>query len=217
MAKGLDINHNSTAIAKALVADGYEFIGRYYKMTPGSHPLTHAEARALSAAGLSIVAVWENGFPNSRDYFSYARGVHDGAVAYHYALTETRQPAGTPIYFTVDYDAAHSDITGGISDYFHGIRDGFHTIGRGAPAYAIGVYGSGSVCDWILSHFPAVAYAWLSLSTGWSGHNSFTTLEYQAIRRSQSHSRSARRSGRERGAWRRLQGSVGGRKRSATE
>ena len=174
MAKGLDINHDCGGIAKALAADGYEFIARYYKMTQGSHPLTHKEARALTDAGLSIVAVWENGFPNSRGYFSYARGVHDGVAAYHYALTETRQPAGTPIYFAVDYDAAHEEISGGISDYFHGVRDGFHTIGRGAPAYAIGVYGSGCVCDWLLSHLPAVTYAWLSLSVGWCGYSAFT-------------------------------------------
>lgn len=128
----------------------------------------------MTDAGLSIVALWENGFPTTSDYFSYTRGVHDGVAAYHIALTEIRQPAGTPIYFTVDYDAAPADITGGISDYFHGVRDGFHTIGRGAPVYAIGVYGSGCVCAWLLDHAPSVTYAWLSLSAGWSGYDSFT-------------------------------------------
>ncbi len=174
MAKGLDINRNCAAIAAELVADGYEFIGRYYKTTHGSHPLTYEEARALTDAGLSIVALWENGFPTSRGYFSYGKGVHDGVAAYHMALTEARQPAGTPIYFTVDYDAAPEDITGGISDYFHGVRNGFHTIGRGAAAYAIGVYGSGAVCGHLLDHAPAVTYAWLSLSTGWRGSAGFT-------------------------------------------
>ena len=174
MAKGLDVNQNCATIAPKLVADGYEFIARYYKITSGSHPLTHQEARALTDAGLSIVAVWENGFPTTSAYFSYSKGVHDGVAAYHMAQSDIQQPAGSPIYFAVDYDASHGDIIGGISDYFHGVRDGFNTIGRKAPAYPIGVYGSGGVCAWLLDHLPAVTYAWLSLSVGWRGHASFT-------------------------------------------
>ena len=44
-----------------------------------------------------------------------AQGVLHGTSAYHYALQTIGQPASTPIYFTVDYDALQGHVIGGIS------------------------------------------------------------------------------------------------------
>jgi len=99
---------------------------------------------------MNIVAVWEDGSPTSNQYFSRNEGVDDGTSAYNMA-SKNGQPADTPIYFAVDYDATDADISGCINDYFLGIKEGFDTIGAGAPVHSIGVYGSGAVCAWLLS------------------------------------------------------------------
>jgi len=153
-------------------AQGYDFVARYYAQS-GAKRLTAGEAQALSAAGLRIVAVWESGTPTATDYFSHARGVDDGTSAYHAAML-LGQPAGSSIYFAVDYDASMAAIAGAVADYFRGVADGFVAIaGSQAAAYAIGAYGSGATCSWLLGHALA-RYAWLAQSTGWTGYQGFS-------------------------------------------
>jgi len=168
MAIGFDFNHSVSGILPALAARGCEFVGRYYNHNNPYKNLTPAEAKAISAAGMSIIAVWENGFPTSAEYFDYQKGVFDGTSAYHYALRKISQPSGTAIYFTVDYDAREADLHGPVQRYFSGVHDAFHTISAGAPAYAVGVYGSGLVCSTLRSTSHAT-YTWLSQSRGWTG------------------------------------------------
>src|SRR6266566_1870295 len=168
MARGLDANEDLTAHAAAIRAAGYEFVGRYYKFTHGSHPLTQGEARALSAAGLWVLVVYESGLPTSAGYFSRLRGSGDGLRAYHYAQEAIQQPAGAPIYFAVDYDAAEEDIRGPIHEYFGQIHAAFDQAGLGHPLYPVGVYGSGAVCRY-LTRETAVSYSWLAGSRRWRG------------------------------------------------
>ena len=61
MGKGIDTDCDCSHFAHQ-IAESYDFVGRYYRMPPpySRYPtLTRAEAHALSAAGLSIVSIWE--------------------------------------------------------------------------------------------------------------------------------------------------------------
>ena len=168
MKQGFDANRDLTAFALGLKDAGYTFVGRYYNINNQSKNLTLAEAKILSALGLSIIAVWENGYPTKASYFSHAAGVHDGTSAYFYALKTIGQPAGKPIYFAVDYDASQADLLNNIVPYFIGIADGFNAISGNNPQYPVGVYGSGLVCNSLLTQHLA-SYTWLAQPADWQG------------------------------------------------
>ena len=164
---GIDSSSACTQEAlDCLVSKGIQFVGRYYSRTtqiPGKK-LTLAEAQLISAAGLSIVTVYEDG-PTSYAYFSAARGTADGAGAIQQAAA-IGQPSMSPIYFTVDYDAQPGEISGNILAYFQALAAALQN------QYAVGVYGSGAVCTAMLqSGFATIA--WLAQSTGWSGYSTF--------------------------------------------
>jgi hypothetical protein len=155
--KGIDCSAPLTAqTAAALAAAGYRFACRY--LVPERYDwkrLTRAEAEAITAAGLHIVSVFETSAV--RAVGGAAAGSVDGAEA----LQEARligQPAGSAIYFAVDFDAhpVHFDA---IEAY---LRAAVAVIG---PAgYEIGVYGSCAVVDemarrGVCQHFWQT-YAW---------------------------------------------------------
>jgi len=57
--------------------------------------------------------------------------------------TGTGQPAGSAIYFAVDFDPNADQVRGPISDYFRAVSQAF----AAAPTrYAVGIYGSGLAC-----------------------------------------------------------------------
>ncbi|HYM62385.1 MAG TPA: DUF1906 domain-containing protein [Thermoanaerobaculia bacterium] len=172
MPNGFDTNQNCSQQIACISQGGYQFVGRYYNVNNPSKNLTHAEAHLLSAGGIALVAVWENGYPTKASYFTFQAGVNDSTSAYNYGSAVIGQPAGSAIYFAVDYDASAADIAGPIADYFRGVSQGFQTISSGNPIFKIGVYGSGNVCTAVLASGVA-QYAWLSQSTGWGGSKTF--------------------------------------------
>jgi hypothetical protein len=100
-----------------------DFVARYYR-SPTSHwPSLSASEAQLLLAGLKIVAVWELASTTPR-IFSRLSGVNDSTGAYHQAQT-IGQPAGSAVYFAVNYDASGTDIVGPINDYFRGVAAGF--------------------------------------------------------------------------------------------
>jgi hypothetical protein len=164
---GVDSSSACTSSSIAcLQSSGITFVGRYYSRTTKieGKKLTAGEAKLITEAGLQLVAVYEDG-PTSYSYFSASRGAADAAGAAQQAAA-IGQPVGSAIYFTVDYDAAASEISGNITAYFNAIAG---SLGD----YEVGVYGSGSVCAAILGAGLA-KYAWLAQSTGWSGYSEFT-------------------------------------------
>ena len=175
MTQGFDTGPDCSAHAAAIKAQGYGFVGRYYFSVISHHKkkLTRSEAEALSGAGLYVVAVFENS-SNSAGYFTHAQGLSDGKAAFRYAADQIVQPFGSPIYFAVDYDASTANLSGGIGSYFRGIAEAFTAESQGGDTYQIGVYGSGLTCS-TLAHSGAVTYTWLAQSTGWSGHDTYTT------------------------------------------
>ncbi len=112
MAKGLDVQVDSTLKIDCLTSEGFEFVGRYYNTNNPSKNLKLTEAQALSAAGITIVVVWENGFPTKASYFSNAKGVSDATAALKMASESIGQPEGSAIYFAADYDAKAADVSG---------------------------------------------------------------------------------------------------------
>jgi len=180
MTTGFDANADLTRFASCLRTAGFDFVCRYYNINNPHKNLSLAEAKALSAAGLKIVAVWENGFPDHASYFSHAKGVFDGTSAYHFAEQTITQPANTPIYFAVDFDASQKDVNGAITDYFQGITDAFNTISKQAPIYQIGVYGSGLTCSSLLNA-GLVQFTWLAQSMGFRGSKTFKNFNIKQL------------------------------------
>lgn len=169
MGKGLDANTPLTHCAPCIRGAGYAWVGRYFKHTHSA--LTRAEAEAISRAGLYIVSVVEAGFPTEPGYFSLEKGKADGAFAYQFAQ-RLGQPHGSAIYFTVDYDAALTDLRERIIPYFQGILHAFQAASSNNPAYAIGVYGSGLTCATVTKGTPAT-HTWLAQSRGWRQSRTF--------------------------------------------
>jgi hypothetical protein len=162
--QGIDLATDASDVLNELEASRLEFVARYYR-TPESRwpPLSASEAQRLSALGLKIVAVWE---AHSRDavHFSYFYGYGDATMAYRQA-TAVGQPAGSAIYFAVDFNVPRRNLAE-IDDYFRGVAAGFAAASSGNPEYAIGVYGSGAVCDEV-KRTGLARYSWLSNSIAW--------------------------------------------------
>jgi hypothetical protein len=163
---GIDLANSTNPVLSQLRDGRIQFVARYYR-DPDSHfpRLTAAEAQRLSALGLKIVAVFEAHSANPA-YFSYARGYWDAVTAAQQAVA-ARQPAGSAIYFGVDFNAQGWQLAS-VEQYFRGVDEGMAAAGRGRPPYEIGVYGSGAVCG-VVKGSGLARYAWLSNSTAWAG------------------------------------------------
>lgn len=170
---GISTNRYCTKSIECLKENAIEFVFRYYSQTTKQKEkvLVASEALALSRAGIHIAAVYEDA-GDKASYFTGTEGKKDGYYAYYYAQ-KIHQPAGSAIYFAVDYDASSSEIQGGIRDYFNGVLQGFLDFSSGAPVYKIGVYGSGATCSWLREHLSFVKYAWLAEATGWRGSKTY--------------------------------------------
>ena len=195
-----------TANAATLKADGYTFVAQYIDQDddpnntgqtrftangPSGGSMTAAQAAADLAAGLQIVSIFEtNGMGNTPydasvgsytsqqiigSYLSTAQGLTDGtkAVASAQAIG---QPAGTAIYFAMDFDTGPPGYIAGaqiaLENYFKGIAQALAGSG-----YKIGVYGAGQTLQWLTTadasngYTPQVSSTWLSQSTGWAGYD----------------------------------------------
>ena len=165
-ANGVDTSTDCTGFAQCIAAEGARFVCRYYR--PGSTgALTTAEASALIGAGLAIVPVFE-GAGNRVGWFNAQQGVADAQAALGHAAS-IGQPAGSAIYFAVDFDASAGDVGSAITSYFVALNNTFRS--RNAP-YRIGVYGSGLVCS-TLTGAGLASLGWLSGSRGWRGYATY--------------------------------------------
>lgn len=174
MSNGLDTASDVRPHLDCLKSAGYVWVGRYlasHTTIPGKI-LTPIEARAIAAAGLQIVSVWENGSPTTASYFNAMRGASDGLAACELAQS-LGQPSGGVIYATVDYDATHADLVGPIQDYLSAFVSGL-------GPYRCGIYGSGLTCATMMAFGLATA-AWLSEASGWAGYSTYKTGRSWAI------------------------------------
>ncbi|MDB5431460.1 MAG: hypothetical protein JWP35_2576 [Caulobacter sp.] len=169
----IDASQPCDAKAAALKQAGVQTVIRYYSRDTGipAKRLSRPEAVKLAAAGLRIGIVHEAKHGNQIGSFSRALGVKDGAYARHYGAQEIGQPAGSAIYFGVDFDASTSELKTIILPYFEGVAEAFAAAGPDA-VYSVGVYGSGLTCAAVLDAGLAER-AWLAQSTGWAGYKAF--------------------------------------------
>jgi Rv2525c-like, glycoside hydrolase-like domain len=169
-ARGIDMATDARDNSNELKHSGLDFVARYYRDPASRWPtLSASEAQQLSSLGLSIVTVWE-WHSHKPEYFSYASG-HRDALAAHKQASAIGQPAGSAIYFAVDFNADAGAMSA-VDQYFRGVAAGLAGASGGSPKYRIGVYGSGAVCGAIraagLAH-----YSWLSNSTAWAGSSNY--------------------------------------------
>jgi Domain of unknown function (DUF1906) len=164
--QGIDVPTDASDVLMELEGSGVEFVARYYREPDSRWPaLSASEAQRLSSLGLKIVAVWES---HSRDlaHFTYSSGYSDAVTAYGEAKA-AGQPAGSAIYFAVDFNPP-SYLLEPIAEYFRGVAAGFAAASGGKADYAAGVYGSGAVCA-AMGEEGLAQYSWLSNSIAWEG------------------------------------------------
>jgi peptidoglycan hydrolase-like protein with peptidoglycan-binding domain len=163
---GMDASTDCSPFADQLSGQGMRFVARYYSSN-ARKTLTAAEAQKLSTAGVGIVAVFED-TNNSADFFSAEIGSSQAAIALELAAA-IGQPAGSAIYFAVDYDAAPADAQGPVTAYFTAINT---ALAAAATQYAIGVYGSGMTCR-VVRDASLAKFTWLTCSTGFREYAAF--------------------------------------------
>lgn len=166
----LDANIPLTGAISCLKQHGITAVGRYYtKNKKNAKLLSAAEAQALSRAGIHIWAIYQDRQNQIAD-FTRAKGLAAGKVALEYAREVIKQPPGSAIYFSVDFDPTASQYKSGVLPFFEGIVEAFS---EDANAYKAGCYASGMVCKSLLDA-GLVHYTWLTMSKGFSGTPEFT-------------------------------------------
>src|SRR5512135_140764 len=88
-----------------LKADGYTFAARYVSHDTTGKNITASEAKALWAAGVDVVIVWEQTATAALNGFS--QGAADAKAADAEAVA-AGMPSSRPIYFAIDFDASSS-------------------------------------------------------------------------------------------------------------
>jgi hypothetical protein len=114
------------------------------------------ETFSLAKAGLQVGAVYQD-YNNTIDRFSAADGSQQASAALNLAANLIRQPKGSAIYFSVDFDPDKSELTASIIPHFEAIAEQF--AHAGSP-YQIGAYGSGLTLQTLLDK-NLIQYAWL--------------------------------------------------------
>ncbi len=118
-----------------LKAAGYTFAARYLSYDTTGKNLTATEAKALWAAGVDVVVVWEQSGTAALN--GYSQGVSDAKAASSQAASDG-MPTGRPIYFAIDFDAQSSQQSA-LNAYFDGVASviGVGRTGAYAGYYAI--------------------------------------------------------------------------------
>jgi Rv2525c-like, glycoside hydrolase-like domain len=167
----IDTPFNTEASIPCLLSQGVRTVIRYYNFSNSrtfpKKRMELAEAQALAAHGMQIAAVFQQRQNQVAD-FTELKGVAAGRRAYRHAQDNIGQPAGSGIYFSVDFDATKSEITTHIGPYFDGVKRAFAEESGGSPDYRIGAYGSGLVCT-TLTGKELIELTWLAMSRGFRG------------------------------------------------
>ena len=116
--------------ARTLKNLGYTHVGRYLTGSVGSNYvpkfLTFDEINNIESAGLKVIPIYQDG-GYYYDYFvGNQQGTSDAKTAIFAAKT-IGVPAGTTIYFAVDYDFTESEVYELIVNYFEKIRYVFNS------------------------------------------------------------------------------------------
>ena len=186
----VDADFDVSPYLAQLKSAGVTTIGRYYDRAYGSgigescyhHPLktlTKAELTAIESAGLSVFVVFQHCGAQCVNFdlqnkATAGKGRKDAQAAVRLA-EELGQPAGTPIYFAIDFDPTPgrdnplpaARIWASIDAYFDQVG---HVFAR--TRWQVGVYGAGITCQRLKASGKA-KYFWLSSSLGHLGSPDF--------------------------------------------
>ncbi|MFM2066111.1 MAG: hypothetical protein RLZZ584_1020 [Pseudomonadota bacterium] len=169
--KIIDTPFKTSSKIDCLLSQGVGTVIRYYNFSnSATFPdkcLELAEAQLLASRGIQLAVVFQQRQTQVID-FSAAKGKAAGHRAYRYAQDSIDQPAGSAIYFSVDFDASPGEIASNIAPYFEGVKRAFEEESGGQPEYRIGVYGSGLVGK-TLAGQGLTSLTWLSMSRGFRG------------------------------------------------
>jgi peptidoglycan hydrolase-like protein with peptidoglycan-binding domain len=156
--------------ANSLVAEGFEYVGRYLTGTYGggiNKALSREEAELILESGLKFFPIYQDGGTTQSD-FTAENGQLDGKAAVN-AAKALGLPDDTIIYFAVDFDAMDYQITSNIIPYFKEVYDEVSS----SSAYKVGVYGARNVCSRVSDKGYACSSFVGNMSTGFSGNLGF--------------------------------------------
>jgi len=145
---------------------GIKTIIRYYDHEDETLPgktLRSEEHNLILANGFKTAVVFQH-HNNQFASFTAPRGHQDAERSLALA-GENSQPRGSAIYFGVDGSWQTAYELANIADYFRGLRAKLAGFG-----YRIGVYGSGLVCNMLLSTGLA-ELCWLGAPTSWPDYH----------------------------------------------
>ena len=167
--KGIDIDaENYLEYADTLlISDSNLYI------TGNGKSLVSDEKKRYLNHNINIITVYQNA-GNKYEYFTEKHAKLDALSALLSAKI-LGQPHNTTIYFAVDYNAKNSELER-IANYFATIKNKFN--GR----YKIGVYGSGTVCNYIKDELGLADYSWLSQATGHAGYPEYDKISKYNIK-----------------------------------
>lgn len=167
----IDTPFNTQAKASCLFSQGIRTVIRYYNFSNSNtfpeKRLELAEAQVLATNGLELAVVFQQRQNQIADFTSQ-KGYAAGRRAYRHAQDNIAQPAGSGIYYAVDFDASSSEINDAIVPYFEGVKRAFAEESGGHPEYRVGAYGSGLVCN-TLAAKGLIELSWLAMSHGFRG------------------------------------------------
>jgi len=167
----IDTPFRTTNSIPCLKSQGVSTVIRYYNFSNSSSfphkRLELAEAETLAANGIEIGVVFQQRQNRVSD-FSELKGFAAGREAFRQAHHSIGQPAGSGIYFSVDFDASTSEINSNVIPYFQGVRRAFKQESGGNSEYRVGVYGSGLVSS-KLTDRGLIELVWLAMSRGFRG------------------------------------------------
>nr|WP_156677538.1 glycoside hydrolase domain-containing protein [Nocardia sp. Root136] len=157
----------------AIVAAGHSAVLAYISPSrPGANfgakPITADYARALTAAGLDIVSIWQYGKPGDATPSDWTTGFDGGrrmaeqALATHLSVGAPRQ---APIFFAVDEDISLSQWNSTAVEFFRGVNAVLGTEWTG-------IYGHSRVCAWAIEDGVVGArgeFSWAWQTRAWSG------------------------------------------------
>ncbi|MQA62294.1 MAG: DUF1906 domain-containing protein [Actinophytocola sp.] len=90
-----------------LYKSGFRFAVRYVSYSTTGKSMTAAEVKRLTAAGLSVVTVWQQGAKDALGGFDLGAQYARDAEKMHRAVGG---PSPAPIYFAVDFDAGEHQL-----------------------------------------------------------------------------------------------------------
>lgn len=166
----------STVLNKQQALDikkaGYTHVGRYLTGSVGDNfipkYITKEEGRYIQEADLSIFPIYQDGGWYLNYFKNAVQGAYDAETATK-AAKDIGIPAGTTIYFAVDFDCLGHEVESHVIPYFQKLKYYFESscntmnykLGIYAPRYVCTLVGNAGLVD---SSFVA------DMSTGFSGN-----------------------------------------------